>query len=60
MTIKVRVIKLDEHQPGDQGFTVGKMYDAWGLTDGLAVDVRDDNDELSALFEGEWERVDVE
>lgn len=56
---KVKVIKLDEHQPGDQGFTIGKVYEASGLVDSLlAIDVIDDKGLVSALFEGEWERVE--
>lgn len=57
---KVKVVRLDNHQPGDQGFTIGKVYEASGLVEFLAVDVVDDNGMVSALFEGEWERVDVE
>jgi hypothetical protein len=58
---KVRVIKIDEHQPGDQGFTIGKVYEASGLVDHImAIDVVDDTGDISALFEGEWERVDAE
>ena len=57
---KVKVVRLDNHQPGDQGFTIGNVYEASGLVEFMAVDVVDDNGLVSALFEGEWERVDVE
>lgn len=56
---KVRVIKLDDHQPGDQGFTIGKVYEVWNEGNGC-VDVVDDRNQTSALFWGEWERVDAE
>jgi hypothetical protein len=56
---KVKVVRVDEHQQGDQGFTVGNVYEAWNETNGV-IDCIDDLGMTSALFEGEWERVNVE
>jgi hypothetical protein len=54
--IKVKVIALD--QPDDP-FTIGKVYDAWGLNGFGSVDIIDDNGKESALFSGEFEVVDA-
>lgn len=56
---KVKVIKLDDQVPGDQCLTIGNVYDAWDESFGM-VNIIDDNGLESALFDGEWERVNVE
>jgi hypothetical protein len=57
---KVKVVRIDDHQPGDQGFTLGKVYEVWNKNAHDDVDVIDDRGLKSALFQGEWERVSAD
>lgn len=61
--VTVRCLKVDPKHGADS-FTIGKVYDGWEYTTGSSVTgpsvyVVDDVGESSALFDDEFEVVDI-